>query len=134
LVLSVEDTNDPVEVGAATTYRISVRNPGSTAASNVRITAHVPPEMELVRAGGAADHRKDGARVVFEPVLIPAGGEARFEVEAKAVRPADARFRVELTADPLTAGPVQQEESTTIYAMMPSSRLKIRNTSRPTKH
>jgi uncharacterized repeat protein (TIGR01451 family) len=128
--LNVEDSDDPIEVGGTTTYHITVQNPGSTTVTNIRLTALVPPQMELVRVGGAADHRKEGAKVQFDPIALQAGGEARFEVEVKAIRPADVRFKVELTADQLTAGPVQQEESTTIYVASPASRLKYRKVGR----
>ena len=43
----------------------------------------------------------------------------------EALQPGDLRFRVEMTADQLTAGlPVIEEESTTVYRDIPSSRLK----------
>jgi uncharacterized repeat protein (TIGR01451 family) len=124
LSLSVEDTTDPVEVGGTTGYTITVRNPGSKPATNVRIAATVPDQEEVTRAAGASDNRKEGRRILYEPLTLQAGGEALYYVEVKALRPGDVRFRVELTADQLTGGPVQQEESTTIYAVLPSSRLK----------
>jgi uncharacterized repeat protein (TIGR01451 family) len=124
LALEVEDTNDPVEVDAATTYNITVRNPGSGPVTNVRIAATVPQQMTVTRAAGTTDNRKEGQKVIYEPITLQGGGEARFSVEVKAQRPGDVRFKVELTADQLTAGPVQQEESTTIYAILPSSRTK----------
>jgi uncharacterized repeat protein (TIGR01451 family) len=127
LELSVEDSEDPVEVGATTTYRIAVRNPGTTPATNVQVTTQIPLQMQLVRAAGTADHREAAGKITFNPVSLAVGGVANYEVEVRAVRPADVRFKVELTADQLIAGPVQQEESTTIYAMMPSSRRKVRD-------
>lgn len=124
LSLEVEDTQDPVEVGGQTSYDITVRNPGSNPATRVQIVATVPEQMTVVRAAGASDHHKDGQRILYDPLTIPPGGEARFRVDVKAERPGDVRFKVELTADQLTAGPVQQEESTTIFATLPSSRRK----------
>jgi uncharacterized repeat protein (TIGR01451 family) len=132
LELSLEDSDDPVEVGATTTYRISVRNPGTTPATNVQVTAQIPPQMQLARAAGTADHREAAGKIIFNPLSLQVGGVATYEVEVRAVRPADVRFRVELTADQLIGGPVQQEESTTIYAMTPSSRRKVRDASRTT--
>ena len=46
------------------------------------------------------------------------------KIAVRALRAGDVRFRVELTADQLTAGPVRQEESTTIYTNLPASRRK----------
>jgi uncharacterized repeat protein (TIGR01451 family) len=127
LSLNVEHTNDPVEVGGNTTYTIIVRNPGSTAATNVRVTAEIPAQMDVVRAAGKSDHRKEGGKIVYDSLNLEAGTESRFEIEVKAVRPGDVRVRVQLTADQLSGGPVQQEESTTIYT--PALRVKTRSTS-----
>jgi uncharacterized repeat protein (TIGR01451 family) len=124
LALEVADSQDPVEVGSQTSYDITVRNPGSNPVTRVQITATVPEQMTVVRAAGASDHHKDGQKILYDPLTLPAGGEARFHIDVKAERPGDVRFKVELSADQLTAGPVQQEESTTIFAMLPSSRLK----------
>ncbi len=124
LSLDVEDDPDPVEVGNSARYTITVRNPGSNPVTRVQIVATVPEQMTVVQAGGASDHRKEGQKIVYDPLVLPAGGEARFRIDVTAQRPGDVRFKVELTADQLTAGPVQQEESTTIYAVLPSSRRK----------
>jgi uncharacterized repeat protein (TIGR01451 family) len=124
LSLEVEDTPDPVEVGGQTTYEITVRNPGSNPVTRVQIAATVPEQVTVMRAAGASDNRKEGQRILYDPLTLPAGGEARFRIDVKAERPGDVRFKVELTADQLTAGPVQQEESTTIFPNLPSSRRK----------
>ena len=89
--------------------------------TSVRIQATVPGQMEVIQVTGVANHRQAGPNISYEPVTLQAGKDARYRVEVKAVRPGDVRFKVELTADQLTAGPVQQEESTTIYATLPSS-------------
>jgi uncharacterized repeat protein (TIGR01451 family) len=124
LSLEVEDSEDPVEVGGTTTFSITVRNQGSKPATGLSIVATVPEQLEVIRAAGAADNHKDGRKIVYNALTLRAGGEARYRVEARALRPGDVRFKVELTADVLTAGPVLQEESTTIYAALPVARRK----------
>jgi uncharacterized repeat protein (TIGR01451 family) len=131
LSLEVEDSDDPVAVGGATTYNITVRNPGTKPVTKVQIVALVPAQMTVTRAAGAADHRKDGQKITYEPLTLQAGGEARYQIEVKANQVGDVRFKVELTADQLTAGPVVQEESTTIYATLPAGRKKIPKGVRP---
>jgi uncharacterized repeat protein (TIGR01451 family) len=116
LSLEVADTEDPVEVGGTTSYNIVVRNQGTTPVTRVRISATVPDQLLITQAAGAADNQKQGQRITYEPLTLPAGGEARYRVDVKAQRPGDVRFKVELTADQLTAGSVEQEESTTIYS------------------
>jgi uncharacterized repeat protein (TIGR01451 family) len=122
LALEVEDTEDPVEVGGETSYNVTVRNPGTKPVTRVQIIATVPEQMTVTRAAGASDNRKEGQKIIYEPLTLQAGGEVRFRIDVKALRAGDARFKVELTADQLTAGPVLQEESTTILATLPSSR------------
>jgi uncharacterized repeat protein (TIGR01451 family) len=124
LALTVEHTVDPVPVGGETSYTITVRNPGTKPVTRVQIVATVPEQMAVIGAGGASDNRKEGQKILYEPLTLPPGGEARYRVDVKALRPGDVRFKVELTADPLTAGPVLQEESTTIFTTLPSSRRK----------
>jgi uncharacterized repeat protein (TIGR01451 family) len=120
LSLAVQDLQDPIEVGASTAYAVTVGNPGSVAATHVRIAVTLPQQLELSQATGPAQHRQFGQRVFFDPVTVAPGAEARYRVEVKARRAGDARFRVELTADQLTSGAVQQEESTTIFSSLSS--------------
>jgi uncharacterized repeat protein (TIGR01451 family) len=121
LSLDVQDLDDPIAVGGTTAYTIVVRNSGSVPATRVRIHATVPQQLDLFQAMGPSPHRIAGQVVNFEPLSIPAGGEARYRVEVKALQPGSVRFRVDLTADQLTTGPVIQEESTTIHDKLPAT-------------
>jgi uncharacterized repeat protein (TIGR01451 family) len=124
LSLEVDKTDDPVEIGATTSYNISVRNQGSSPVTGVRIAATVPEQMQTKDAAGAANHRTEGQKVTYEPITLQAGDAARYRIEVKALRAGDVRFKVELTADQLIAGPVEQQESTTIFSALPLSRRK----------
>jgi uncharacterized repeat protein (TIGR01451 family) len=121
LLMEVVDTDDPVEVGAETSYVISVRNQGTVAATNLRIEASVPEEMDINRVTGPTDHRKDGRRIIFQPLTLQAQSDARYVVYVRAIKPGDVRFKVDLNADVLTSGPVHEEESTTIYTDVPGA-------------
>jgi uncharacterized repeat protein (TIGR01451 family) len=122
LTLSVKHTVDPVPVGGETSYCITVRNPGTKPVTRVQIVATAPEQMTVLGAGGASDNHKEGQKIIYAPLTLPPGGEASYRVDVKALRSGDVRFKVELTADQLTAGPVLQEESTTIFATLPASR------------
>ena len=122
LTLAVKHTVDPVPIGGETSYCITVRNPGTKPVTQVQIVATVPEQMTVIGAGGASDNRKEGQKIIYAPLTLPPGGEACYRVDVKALRPGDVRFKVEITADQLTAGPVLQEESTTIFATLPSVR------------
>lgn len=122
LLFEVVDTVDPIEVGGSTSYTILVRNQGQVPATNVVVTATVPAQMSITRVTGASNYRTAGQVVTFEPLTIPVGGEAHYQIDVKAERPGDVRFRAELTADALKAGgPVHEQESTTIYQDFPAS-------------
>jgi uncharacterized repeat protein (TIGR01451 family) len=125
LLFEVIDSDDPVEVNGTTRYLITVRNQGMVPVTRVQVAATVPDEMAVVRAAGPAEHNVAGQRVLYEPLTLPPGGEARYEITVKALKPGDVRFRAELTADQLPAGPVHEEESTFIYVDQPASRRKL---------
>jgi uncharacterized repeat protein (TIGR01451 family) len=125
LLLESRDTKDPVGVGEQTSYRIVVTNQGTAPLTNVQVQVLVPPEFQLVRATGASSPPAQenlppatdkGQRLAFAPLKEMKPGEKQaFEVFGKAVKPGDARWRVVVTADQLTAGPVMEEESTNVF-------------------
>lgn len=117
VTLDVVVSDNPVEVGGLTAYRITMRNPGSQPVTNLRIVATLPAHLELVQAPG--NPKRDGAKVVFDPFTLPAGGESPLEIRTKALKPGIVVFRVDLTADQLTGGAVTQEVPTTIYKDLP---------------
>lgn len=120
LSADVEVKDNPIEVGSQTTYAIRVMNQGALEASDVAVYATLPEQMQFVSARGPTAHKSEGQQVVFEalPTLAPKKN-VRYEITVKAVRAGDVRFKVDLTAKQLPAGPVHREESTTIYADIP---------------
>ena len=85
LTVDIDDADDPVEVGKPTRYTITVVNQGQAAASNVRIVANVPDQMEPTGAKGPTTFKIEGQRVVFEPLMNLAGAsEAAFQVDVRA--------------------------------------------------
>lgn len=115
LLLEVVDLEDPIEVGGDTQYNIIIRNQGSAPTTNIRITAFVPPELAVSRVQGPTDHTKEEGKIVFEPLNLPPMKDTIYRVYVRALKPGDVRFRVEMTADQLPAGPLREEESTNIY-------------------
>jgi uncharacterized repeat protein (TIGR01451 family) len=114
LTLEVGDRDDPVEVGAETTYEVRVRNQGTGDCSGVRVEAVVPDGMAVAGAEPAA-HHLTGQRVRFDPVAQLAGrAEAVFRVRVRAKAVGDWRFKAYLNCDQLQR-PVYAEESTQVY-------------------
>lgn len=116
LAYEFRGTPATVEVNGEVTYEITVRNSGTAAATNIRPTIELPPEMTLVKA--EPENKADGRKVIFEPIpALPPNGRAMFRVIAKAVKPSvGARAIAELSGDPFPTGAVKRQEMTAIGA------------------
>ncbi|HZT79132.1 MAG TPA: hypothetical protein VFA26_02835 [Gemmataceae bacterium] len=115
LMLEVVDLDDPVEVGAETTYEIRVVNQGTSPCQGVRIRAVVPDGMAALSAEGPAAYRVSGQEVVFEAVpRLAARADALYRVKVRAAKPGDLRFKAYLDCDHMKQ-PVYEEESTNVY-------------------
>jgi len=116
LLLEMYDREDPINVGATTSYYIYALNQGHAPVTNLRMQATLPPGMEFVRVGGP-DFKRQGKIITFDPIksLAP-GAKVEYEVFASAVAPGEQRFKIEMNADQLKeGGPVHEEESTMVY-------------------
>jgi len=97
-------------------YTITVRNQGTQPVTDVIVVATAPEQMDIVRTQGPSKPRKEFQKAIYEPMTIQPGEAARFQVHVRTLKPGDVRFRVDVTAKELPAGPVHREESTTIYS------------------
>jgi len=115
VLLEVVDMVDPVEVGKDTTFVITATNQGSATDVNLRIKAVLEDSMSLVSSEGATAGTATGNTVEFAPLpALAPGDKATWKVTAKAGKPADHRFFVEMTSD-LRNRPVQETEATTLF-------------------
>jgi predicted DNA-binding antitoxin AbrB/MazE fold protein len=57
--------------------------------------------------------------VEFKPLILKPGEEVRLVIHVNALKAGDVRLRVEIRAKELTAGPLIEEESTTIAEELP---------------
>jgi uncharacterized repeat protein (TIGR01451 family) len=117
LLMELVDSDDPIEVGAETTYEIRVTNTGSKTETNLELVCTVPEKMELrgAKCASGCRYRVEGKDVIFEPLpnLAPRA-EALYRVAVRGVAPGDMRFRARIKADGLSE-PVLREESTKVY-------------------
>ena len=113
--MEVVETVDPLEVGGTTIYSIKVVNQGSAVQTNLELVCLCPPEMQPVDTRAPAKHKIEGQKVVFEkvPTLEPRD-EVVFKVKCKALKPGDARFRVEVVSEQQKK-PLVKEEATRIF-------------------
>jgi uncharacterized repeat protein (TIGR01451 family) len=117
LLMELVDLDDPLEVGAETSYEIRVTNTGTKTETNVQLTCTVPDKMEFRGAKGAADckFKQEGKDIIFEPLpkLAPRA-DAIYRVQVRGKAAGDLRFQARMKADGLTV-PVLKEESTKVY-------------------
>jgi uncharacterized repeat protein (TIGR01451 family) len=115
LMLEVVDLEDPVEVGAETTYEIRVINQGTSPTTNLQIIATVPEGMAARDITGPAGYHQQGPQIIFDPLpTLAARADTLFRVKVVGLKPGDMRFKVQMMSDQLQQ-PVYEEESTRVY-------------------
>ena len=109
-------TANPIVRGGETTYEVRVINQGSKAATNVRVSLLLPPEMRALAAEGPTKQQIETNRVVFEGLsrLAPKA-ETTYRVRVQGLQPGDLRIRAQLLTDEIQT-PVTKEESTRVYS------------------
>jgi uncharacterized repeat protein (TIGR01451 family) len=115
--MELTDADDPVEVGADTSYEIRVTNTGSKTETNLVLTCSLPAQMELrgARCAAGCRFRAEGKEVIFEPLArLAPKADVVYRVFVRGTAPGDLRFRARIRADGLTE-PVLREESTKVY-------------------
>jgi uncharacterized repeat protein (TIGR01451 family) len=113
--MEVSDVEDPLEVGAETTYEIKITNTGSKTETDLKLVCNIPAQLEFKSATGPVQHDQIGTDVVFQPLgkLAPRA-DVVFKLVCKAKVKGDARFKAQLTTTSLVE-PVVKVESTRVY-------------------
>lgn len=115
LVHSVNDVEEVIEVGSETTYEVHVKNTGTKAATNVKIAALLPAEMQALGGEGPTRAAGDAQKVIFEPLArLNPQEEVVFKIQVQGLKPGDHLIRVQLSSDEWPT-PVTREESTRVY-------------------
>jgi uncharacterized repeat protein (TIGR01451 family) len=109
LTVEVLSREDVLTAGAESVCEVHVCNPAELPATNVRLAATLPSELEALPAQGPTAGRTVGDQVVFEPLpqLAP-HADAVYRLRVRARQPGPGRVRVEVRADQL-ARPVVSE-------------------------
>ena len=117
LLLEVADTDDPVEVGAETTYEIRVANTGTKTETNIEVICTLPEQVEFRSAKSPGNLRScvEGREVSFEPLAkLAPRADVVYRVTVRGKSAGDVRFRVRVRADGLSE-PMLREEATRFY-------------------
>lgn len=113
------DRADPVAVGGETVYVIRITNQGSLPARVTQVTGTVTPGLQLLDAETQPGIEKNvtDTQVTFGPFDIEPRKELFYTVKARAIKPGDQRFKLEIqTAH--QKEPILKEESTQVYDPM----------------
>lgn len=115
LSFQIINPGGPIEMGAETSYEITVNNSGSMADSNVRVQLQLPAGLELITTDG--DAGTDGRGLVaFQPhQQLQPGGEIKYRVRVRGIAPGTHLVKAIVVSDQATK-PVAKEESTLVYA------------------
>jgi uncharacterized repeat protein (TIGR01451 family) len=104
-----------VEVGREVAYVLEVKNTGTDSANDVKVTATIPSQLQATDAQGPSKSTLEADKVSYQPVVVKAGETIRYRIYTKALKAGDVRFRVVVEARELTAGPLREEASTTVF-------------------
>ncbi|MCI0738198.1 MAG: DUF11 domain-containing protein, partial [Gemmataceae bacterium] len=121
LAVEMTDREDPIQVGSETMYPIRLRNTGTAPITNIQVRAFIRDGLQLRRAKAEVNHQLGepipGAQVLVFAVIpqLAPGQQTEYQVFVAGAKPGDQRFRIEIRADQLEAGPVIEEESTRVY-------------------
>jgi uncharacterized repeat protein (TIGR01451 family) len=116
IVMEVSDLDDPVEVGTQTAYEVRIRNDGSKAAQNLRVTCELPPGVELIDTKGPTEPVIEKGVLHFKAVgELPAGSKTAYLIRVNGRVAGNLRMRAKLTSNASTE-PLIVEEMTKFYA------------------
>jgi uncharacterized repeat protein (TIGR01451 family) len=119
MLVELVDTEDPIEVGAETTYEVRITNTGSSAEGDIRLVGVIPDKMELKSIQGPVRYHTEGKNIIFEPLeKLQPRADALFRIRCKGLEAGIVRFKIQVTSATL-AEPLIKQESTVIYADAP---------------
>jgi uncharacterized repeat protein (TIGR01451 family) len=125
LTIDLTDREDPLIVGAKTSYVIPISNVGSAPVEDLKVRVLVPTGMKLSRTLPPEFVKQEpspaGQWLEFAPLpKLDAGKLVTYEIFVEAAQVGEQRLRVEVTAKQLEKGPVIEEENTTVFNEEPA--------------
>lgn len=115
LSLEVIDIEDPVRTGDNVTYIIAVVNQGKDSAENIIIRAELEDSMQFVSFTGPTKGKISYNTVIFNPLhSLSPRSKATWQVTVKAVKAAQARFKVAISCDQYSKELIETE-ATVLY-------------------
>ncbi len=115
ILLEVVDVSDPVEIGQATTYAITVTNQGSASDKDIRVKCVLEEGMQYLSSGGPTKASVVGSEITFAPLAtLTSKAQATWLVNVRAISTGDKRFKATMITEQLER-PVEETEATKFY-------------------
>jgi uncharacterized repeat protein (TIGR01451 family) len=117
-VIEIDKNTDWLLVGQKAIYTIRLFNPGKNNVLNPRVFVNVPDEMSITAERGETTGRREGQKIVFDPLKVLHGGEEKgYTVEVVAKKAGDAKLRAWWTNDgrPESSTTEPWEDTTIIF-------------------
>jgi len=115
LQFTVSDEADPIEIGAETSYVITLTNSGSSAATNVQIAIRLPPELKPLGGDGPTRIAIDGGQLRIDPLArIGPAEQAVYRIKVEGIAAGHQRVQVQLVTNEMPVA-VMREEITRVY-------------------
>ncbi len=112
VVLELDKSIDPIELGEPGTYTIRLINRGSTLVNNPGLVVTMPESFGQVDGRGPTQASKNGSTITFAPLTrLEPGREAVYSITATGKQPGSGKILVEMTGtlEGANPGPKLQE-------------------------
>lgn len=115
LQFTLADEADPIEVGAETSYLITLTNSGSSAATNVQLEIRLPPELKPLGGDGPTRVAVADNQLQIDPLArIGPTEQAVYRIKAQGAAAGHQRVQVRLSTAEMPV-PIMREEVTQVY-------------------
>jgi len=115
LQFTFSDEADPIEIGAETSYLITLTNSGSSAATNVQLAIRLPPELKPLGGDGPTRVAIDGGQLRIDPLTrIGPAEQAVYRIKVEGLAAGHQRVQVQLVTTEMPVA-VTREEITRVY-------------------
>jgi uncharacterized repeat protein (TIGR01451 family) len=114
-VIEIDKITDWLIVGQKAAYTIRLFNPGKNNVLKPRVFVNIPDEMSITAERGETTARREGQKILFDPLTVLNGGEEKeYRIEVVAKKAGEAKLRAWWTEGRQENSPAETWEDRTI--------------------